>query len=69
MVGVDKQNHVAFTNLLSQRRSVLGTRRGVDDDGGDIFRSANAGRDGDLREDRLDLVGDELILDESRDQA
>jgi hypothetical protein len=69
MIGIDEQNHVALAYLLSQRRSVLGTRRGVDDDGGDIFRSADAGRDGDLRKDRLDLVGDELILDESRNQA
>lgn len=45
------------------------TRGSIDDDGGDIFGGAYTGRDCDLREDGLDLVGNELILDESGDQA
>ena len=69
MVRVNEQDDVAFSDLLAQRRSILGTRRGVDDDSSNVFGGAYAGRDSDLRKDGLYLVGDELVFDECCDQT
>ena len=69
VIGVYEEDYVGLADLLTQRRSVLGPRRGVDNGCGDIFGSADARRDGDLRENGLDLIGDELVLDESGDEG
>lgn len=42
---------------------------GIDDGGGNIFRSVDVRRNGDLRKNRLDFVGDELVFDESGNEG
>lgn len=69
MIGVDEEDDIGFANLLAQGRSVLRSRGCIDDGGCDILRGADAWRDGDLGKNRLNLAGDELVLDESGNEG
>src|SRR5687768_15503797 len=56
VVGVDEENDVGLSDFLAQGRAILRASGGIDDGGGNIFRSADARRNGDLRKNRLDLA-------------
>ena len=69
VIRIDKQYNIRLAYFLVQIRSLLWQRRGIDYGGCDIFRRTNVRRDGDLREDWLDLVGDKDILHQARYDA
>jgi hypothetical protein len=69
VIGIYEQDDVALSNLLAKRGSILGAGRRVDNGCGDIVRIPDAGRNSDLWKDGLNLVGDELIFDEGRNEA
>lgn len=69
MVRVDEQDDVRLADLLPEVVALLRERGGVDNGGGDVFGRADAGRDGYLREDGLDLGGDEDVFDEGGDDG
>jgi hypothetical protein len=70
VVGVNEENHIRFPDLARQVVPLLRYGRGVDDSGcGDIFRGSNRRGDGNLGEDRLDLVRDKDTLHQRGDEA
>lgn len=69
MIRVDQQDDIRLSNLLAQGVSLLREGGGVDDGGGDIFWRPDGGRNGNLRQDGLDLVRHEDIFDEGSDEA
>ena len=68
MVAVDQQYDIRLPQSVAQVVPFLGEGGGVDDDGGDVLGGADAGREGDGREDGLDLVGREGVFDERRNE-
>ena len=57
VVRVDEQYDIGFPYLFIQICPLLRQRRCIHDGGCHILRRTDARRDGDLREDGLDLVG------------
>ena len=64
MIGVDEEDDVGLSDLLAQGGPVLWACRGIDNGGCDIVGGAELWWNGDGREDWLDLVLDEDVLDE-----
>ena len=70
VIRVDQQDHICLSNLAGQVVSLVREGRSVDNGRGSyIFRGANGRRDGDLRQNGLDLVGDEYTLHQRGDEA
>ena len=69
MRRVYQEYDIGLANLPVQVCAVLGRRRGIDNGGCDNFRSADARGYRNLRENWLDLCGDEDILDERRNET
>ena len=70
MIRIHQQNHIRLADLSSQITTFVRQSGGVDHGGGgDILGGSNCRRDGDLRQDRLDLVGNKDALDERSNET
>lgn len=69
MVGIDKQYNVRLPDLFVEALSFLWRCRGIDNCSRNIPRASEGWGDRNLREDGLDLAGNEGIFDKRGDQT
>jgi hypothetical protein len=69
VVTIDQQDAVGLSQLTFESITVLREGRGVDKSDADILLGETGGRDGDGRQDRLDGLCDEGVLDQTREKG